>query len=77
MVRQLTVTQAVLLTLFTGVMLAPHKEFLKAIETKLHRTVNPVEFTNDEFIKEVQDLFHDEWVHMCKVISDEGLIILR
>lgn len=77
MTRPLNKTQAFLLTLFTGQLLMDGEEFRSIINKKLDREVNPIEFSNDEFIREVQALYVEDWAQLTNVVEDSGLILFK
>ena len=75
MTRPLTKSQAFLLTLYTGALLMDGEEFRKVIEKKLERTVYPVEFAEDAFIRSVQELYEPDWKALTNLQEDSGIIL--
>lgn len=77
MVRALTVSQAVCITVMTGHLLVTGEVFRTEVTKKLGREVSPVEFSNDEFIQEVQELYKDEYKQLLDVVPDSLILTMR
>lgn len=75
--RPLTVSQAVCITVMTGHLLVTGEIFRAEITKKLGREVSPVEFSNDEFIREVQELYKDEYKQLLDVVPDFLILTMK
>jgi len=75
--RPLTTSQAVCLTVMTGALVCPPDILRAEIEKKLGRTVSPTEFTQELFVESLQDLYRNDFHDLCKVVSDEGIILFK
>jgi len=75
--RPLYKSQAVVLQVFTGALLMPGPDFVAEIEKKLGRVVKPAEFTNDDFIRELQVLYADDMAKLVDIQEDSGLLVVR
>lgn len=75
--RPLTISQAVCLTVMTGALVCPPDKLMDALKKKLGREVNPTELADQRFVEDLQDLYRDEFHDLCKVVSDEGIILYK
>lgn len=65
---QLTMDQAIVLSVITGCVLTPMSNVLKDISERLGRKVTAEEFKSAEFIEEVKDLYRED---LMKIIRPE------
>lgn len=73
--RPLTVSQAVCITVMTGMLMLDPVDFHREVEKKLGRSIHPAEFNNNEFIVELQDIYRKDFETLTDVVPDSGLIL--
>ena len=75
--EKLTKTQAILVTILSGMPFCDPKLVLQEISDKLQRPVNPIELASKEFIQEVQLLYMKEYHKLCHFNDDtDGKIVV-
>jgi hypothetical protein len=75
--RPLSKSQATCLTIMTGSLLLKAEDFRKEVEKKLGREINAVEFANDEFVAELQELYREDFKQLLDVVEDSGLVLFK
>lgn len=73
----LTKEQAACIMAVTGKGMMESKYFLEAVSEKLGRQVYPKEFANEEFVKELQNLYYNDFIELCWEPPYAGLILPR
>lgn len=73
--RPLTKSQATCLTIMTGSLLLKAEDFRKEVEKKLGREINAVEFANDEFVAELQEMYREDFKQLLDVVEDSGIVL--
>lgn len=62
---ELTLDEAVVISICTGSLMCPPSDILKAVEERLDRKVSNAEFANNEFRHELQELYRPEFLRLC------------
>jgi len=62
--HSLTMEQGIVLSIMTGIGLAPVGKVIEDVERRLERTVQSREFLNKEFIKELQALYFADFTKL-------------
>lgn len=70
-------SQAVVLTVMTGTMMCKPEALKKELEKRLGRVINPTEFMDNGFIKQVQHLFIDDFQKLCTTVPDSGIMLFK
>ena len=72
--QQLTIPQAVVLSIMTGGVLIPFKFVLADVIDRLGRNVSPSEFRNPVFIHELQELYRPDFLRLVQLDPVEIII---
>ena len=63
---ELTLDEAVIISICTGALCCPPSEIIKEVEARLERKVSNAEFSNPKFREELQELYRPEFVQLWR-----------
>ena len=63
--KQLTKEQAIIITGYTGIIAGNFADFHEDVEKRLQRPVLTHEFVNDDFMKQVKELYREDFLDIC------------